>query len=565
MTDYDISKLYIKYNEDVLNHKIVTSKYIYQACERMRAWFSRSDIYFDYDDVDQKIKFMQKLKHSKDVFAGKPFILEPYQTWIVANVVGWKYKDNNDRVISEALLVLSRKAGKTFFASALMLAIIITDKTPGAEGYMIANSSQQASICFNHCKDQCKSIDPNGKIFSRYRSTIRIPLLESYIQVLSSDTERLDGFSPSIFCVDEYHSAKSSELWSILRTGQGIRRNGLGIIISSCGFLIGEEYPLYGECEKAKKVLSNQLEEDTLFAALYQLDDDDDWKDENNWLKANPTLDVTVTRKYLREQIKSANNNKLLEVSIKTKNFGVWCQSSEVWFNYDFLKSKTQHIDLHDYDGEDCFMGVDFSTSDDLSAFVVLIPPNEERDLNPNKFIIKPFVYIPANALEVSSNRSLYKYWINNNYATLTEGNVIDTLQILNYQLEISKYLEIVDIAFDQYFALDWQIHAEEEGLHITKHNQSLAAFTPSTDFFEMIMAKDLVILDDNPIFLWMFGNVEMKRNETYNTKKPTKANNNVSNKIDAVIATLEAITSYNADRGHLYGSVWAISEDDNK
>ena len=178
MIDYDISKPYIKYNEDVLNHRITTSIYIYQACERMKSWFSKEDRYFDYYDVEKKIRFMQKLKHSKDHFAGKQFILEPYQTWIVANVIGWKYKETGDRIVNEALLVLSRKAGKTFFASALMLAIIMTDGLPGAEGYMIANSSTQASICFNHATSQCKSIDPNGKIFQRYRSQIRIPLLD---------------------------------------------------------------------------------------------------------------------------------------------------------------------------------------------------------------------------------------------------------------------------------------------------------------------------------------------------------------------------------------------------
>lgn len=561
MTNYNTEKKYIQYNEDVLNHKVVTSTYIYQACVRMKKWFNRDDIYFDYGDVDKKIKFMQKLKHSKDFFAGKNFILEPYQTWMVANIIGWKWIESGERVISEALLLLSRKSGKTFFAAALLLAIIVTDNTLGAEGYLIANTRQQANIGFDHLSKQCKSIDPRGKIFSRYRSQIRIPILDSYVQVLSSDTNSLDGYNPSVFIVDEYHATTTTENWSILRTGQGIRRNGLGIIISSCGFLIGEEYPLYGECEKAKKVLSDKMEEDTLFAALYQLDDGDDFRDENNWIKANPTLDVTVTRKYLREQVKSANNNKSLEVSIKTKNFGVWCQSSEVWFDRDYLKSKTQHIDLHDYEGEECFMGVDFSMQDDLSAFTVLIPPNEERKLNPDKFIFKPFVYIPEAALEKSSNRSLYNYWIRNKYATLSEGNVIDTLKILDDQLQINEYMSIVDIAYDQYFSLDWQIHAEEEGLTITKHNQSLAAFTPSVDFFEYIMAHDLVVLDDNPIFLWAFGNVEMSRNETFNTKKPRKANNDVNNKIDPVIAGLEAVTAFNNSRGHHYGTVWSITE----
>lgn len=565
MSQIDNDKIYIQYAQDILSGKIKAGWFIIKACQRMLDWFDRDDIWFDYDDVDLKIRFMQKLKHTKAPHTGQQFILAPYQSWMVANIIGWKWiedeQKSTNRVINTALMMLSRKAGKTFFASALMLAIIVTDKQVGAEGYMISNTARQAGIAFEHATQQCRSIDPEGLIFTRYRGSIRIPALQSYVQILSSDTNTLDGLSPSVFIVDEYHASKTDELYNILRNGQGVRKNPLGCIITTAGFLIGEQYPLYAAWMNAKDVLSGAKKEDTLFAAIYQLDEHDDWLDESNWIKSNPTLGHTVDYKYLREQVTSALNNSMAEVSTKTKNFNCWCQSSETWFSYEVLKSKVQHVDLHDYEGEDCFMGVDFSMQNDLCAFVVLIPPNPDRKLNPDKFIFKPFIYIPDQALEQSANKVMYQQWIRSGIAKRTPGNVIDTLQVLDDQLAIGEYLNIVDIAYDQYFALDWQIHAEEEGLHITKHLQSLAAFTPSTDFFENIMAQNLVILDDNVIFIWMFGNVEMARNERTNNKKPMKANNNKNNKIDAVIASLEALTAYNASRGHAYGRVWAITE----
>ena len=566
MTNYNTSKKYIQYIEDILNGNIKSCKYIKQACQRMKDWFNMDDRYFDYNDADLKIKFMQRLKHTKAPHTGQPFILEPYQAWMVSNIIGWKWivdgQKTDDRLINNALLMLSRKAGKTFFAAALMLAITITDKQVGSECYMIANTSGQAAIAFEHLSNQCKSIDPDGIIFSRYRSQVRIPALQSKIGILSSDTSTLDGLNPNTFIVDEYHASKTSEVYNILRTGAGVRKNPLGLIITSSGFLIGDQYPLYAAWKNAKDVLSGVKTQDDLFAAIYQLDDGDDWTDESNWIKSNPTLGKTVTYKYLREQVIAAKNNADLEVSIKTKNFNLFCHSSETWFAYEYLKSKSQPINLQDYTGEDCFMGVDFSMQNDLSAFVVLIPPNPDRKLNPDKFIFKPFIYIPDSALETSPNKINYKRWINSGYAKRTPGNVIDTLAILRDQLAIGEYLNIIDIAFDQYFGLDWQIHAEEEGLHITKHPQSLAAFTPSTDFFELIMAKDQVILDSNPIFLWCFSNVEMMRNETTNNKKPGKANKDKNNKIDAIIASLEALTAYNVDRNHQYGGVFAITQD---
>ena len=135
MTNYNLDYAYIQYNEDVLNEKIITGKYITLACLRMKSWFNRNDIYFDYDDVELKLRFMKKLKHSKGKYAGKNFLPLPYQEWITANIVGWKWTSTNTRVINTALLMLARKAGKTFFAAALMLAIIMTDKEMGAETY----------------------------------------------------------------------------------------------------------------------------------------------------------------------------------------------------------------------------------------------------------------------------------------------------------------------------------------------------------------------------------------------------------------------------------------------
>ena len=129
MTEYDTSKVYIQYVEDVLNDRITTCKYVKQACQRMKDWFDKDDRYFDYSDADQKIRFMQKLKHTKAPHTGQPFVLEPYQAWIVAHIIGWKWiidgQKTDDRLINNALLMLSRKAGKTFFAAALMLAITV--------------------------------------------------------------------------------------------------------------------------------------------------------------------------------------------------------------------------------------------------------------------------------------------------------------------------------------------------------------------------------------------------------------------------------------------------------
>jgi phage terminase large subunit-like protein len=111
MTEYNISKLYNQYCEDVLNKRITACKDIILACKRYKEWFKRDDIYFDYEDVDKRIKLVSKMKHWKGKCAGQPFILLPYQQWIFANLFGWKYKESALRVTRKALLFVARKAG----------------------------------------------------------------------------------------------------------------------------------------------------------------------------------------------------------------------------------------------------------------------------------------------------------------------------------------------------------------------------------------------------------------------------------------------------------------------
>lgn len=112
MTNIDLSKTYWKYADDVINNRITTGKYIKLACERMLEWADRDDIYFDTSDVDKKIRFVQKMKHSEGKHAKENFILLDYQQWIYANIFGWKYKNTNKRVTKNVLLLMSRKSGK---------------------------------------------------------------------------------------------------------------------------------------------------------------------------------------------------------------------------------------------------------------------------------------------------------------------------------------------------------------------------------------------------------------------------------------------------------------------
>lgn len=541
MKQIDYTKPYVKYAIDVIEERILAGKYIKLACQRYLSWFNREDLTFNYNDVDKKIKLISKLKLRE----GGNFILLPYQAWIISAIFGFYYKDFPDtRVINNVLLLTARKSGKSTFASAIAIVCAICDDEISPEIAFIANSAKQAGLLFKYCSELCKSIDPDNKIFKRMRSDIIIPQIDGQINVLSSDTSRLDGRSDNCFIQDEGHEAKSFELWNVLRTGQGARKNPLAISISTAGFNIGETYPLYSQWDYNCKILEGDYEDDGWFSAIYQLDEGDDWKDESVWIKANPSLGITVSYKYMRDQIRQAIQTPSNEVSIKTKNLNMWCQSSDVWIPYEYIDKVSEKVNLDDFIGDECYMGVDLSSISDLTSFSVLFPPNEERKKWPDKFVFKTFVYIPQEALENSVNANTYKLFKREGYAKVTSGNVVDYDYILDEQKQINKLHTIINIGYDAYNATQWAINATNEGLLLEPYSQSLGNFNKPTKFLEMLIKSGKCVIDKNPCVKWCFANVELKFDYNDNCK-PMKAQNDKAKKIDPVISMIESLGMY--------------------
>lgn len=543
MTYINYEKLYNQYARDVIDGNIIACKAIHQACERYISWFDRKDIYFDYDDTDRKIRFIQKLKHSTGVHNGHNFILLPWQAWVIAGIFGFKYKDTGTRVIKNVFLFLSRKTGKTALAAAISIACSIVDNEPGAEIDLVANSAKQASIAFDHCYNFCESVDPKKQVFKRFRDTIKIPRTNSKIQVLASDSMTLDGYNSSVFIIDEFHAAKDWDLYNVMKSSQGMRSQPLGIIITTAGYLLGD-YPCYQYYTMCKDILSMKKKDDSLFAAIYELDEDDDWKDHNNWIKCTPSLGQTVYETYMQDQVTTAANNVALEVGVKTKNMNMFCQSVNTWIYDDVLRSVMQPISFDVFKDQETYMGVDLSATQDLTAWTLMMPPDKSREFYPDKFIFKSVCYIPKDILDKTSNSGLYKMWVRNGVAKVTSGNVVDYDFILKDQLEQFKDTCLLNVAYDSFNATQWAINATSEGMPLEPFSQALANFNKPTKLLEMLINSGRCVIDANSLVLWAFSNVEIKidSNDNY---KPTKSNGEKNKKIDPVISMIQALGGY--------------------
>ena len=544
MTNFDLNKTYNKYAYDVVNGNIIACKAVQNACKRYISWFDRDDIFFSYDDVDNKIKFVSKMKHSTGIHARKNFVLLPWQQFAFAGIFGWKWNDTGYRVTKKALLFVSRKNGKTALAASLALCCAVADNEQGAEINIVANNAKQAEICYEQTKDYAESIDPKGKLFKRFRRDIKIPITKSVIQVHSSDSMGLDGYNSSAAIIDEFHAAKDWGLYNVLMSSMGMRTQPLMLIITTAGFLTGETYPCYSMYVTSKQILDNIKNDDTLFPLLYELDDGDDWEDENNWIKCSPSLGQTVLYSYMREQIQDAKNNTSLEVGVRTKNLNMFCQSQNIWLSIEKIHSVMEEVNIDDYIDEIAFGGCDLSVVCDLTAHAICIPPNPDRKLYPDKFIFKQWSYIPEDAIENSPNKEYYKEYIRRNQAYKTAGNVVDYNYILKDQLKLNSKLQIIDYGYDAYNATSWAISAEQQGLPLCIYGQTLGNFNKPTKFFEMLVRSGKCVIDKNIVTDWCFSNCELCFDHMENCK-PVKANGEKNNKIDCVIAILESLGCY--------------------
>ena len=551
-----IQDKYLKYAQDVVSGKQVTGKIIRLACRRYLDFMNDTRYEFRPDKCERVLSFISKLKHYQGKCAGKPFVLEEWQKWIIYSIFGFYYKGSNERLVKKALITVGRKNGKSMQIAAIALYMLIADGEPAAQVLNIANNTKQAHLLFEMQQKLVKCLDPKHKYTKTLRDSIQVPKTSSYSQVLSSDSSGHDGSSPSTYILDEVHEMKDSKLWDVMISGTGFRVSPLGICISTSGFLLNGF--LHNYRDVCIDILEHRKEDDEQFAAIYELDDEDDWKDEKNWVKANPNLDVTVTRKYLEGQIRSAINDSALEVSVKTKNFNMWVSSKEIWISDDKIRKVMSPVNLDDYKDEDCFMGVDLSAVSDLTSTTVMFPPNPDREINPDKFVFKTIIYLPESELTENVNSYLYMIWKRENYLKVTSGNVVDYDYILKDQININDKNYVVNVAYDKWNATQWAINATEEGLPLTPYSQALGNFNGPTKTLERLIRTGMVVIDNNPIVRWAFSNVTLKLDQHENAK-PTKANNEKSKKIDPVISMIQSLGGYLENPRYSDGQVLAV------
>lgn len=535
----------IDYIDGVKSGKIKAGLHERNAVNRFMKDMDRDVFVFREDEVQMVIDFIRLLQHATGVHAGNPFELEGWQVFIIMNLYGFYLKGTKLRRFNNAYIEVARKNGKTAFSSALALYHLIADGEGDAQVLLAANSREQAKIAYDMTRKFVRKLDPDEEFLRSFRADIFFDETDSQLKVLASDSSKLDGYNCSFGLIDEYHSASTSEVRDVIRSSQGMRENPLLITITTAGF--DKTLPCYELRTVCSEICSGLKEDDSTFTLIFALDESDDWKLEKNWRKSNPNLGVTVNPAFIQKQVTQALNSPSDEVGVRTKNLNEWMDSADTWIADDYLLKYTGNVNLMDFDGADCYIGVDLASNVDLTAVSYLFVKDDI-------YHFRCDFYLPTESLKTRADRDMYKEWKRSGHLTTTAGNVTDYDYITRDLLEVGEVCNIVDIYYDKYNSTQWAITSTEEGLPLKPYSQTIGNFNAPTRELERLILSGRVVLDDNPIFRYCFRNVELKSDHNGNVK-PNKGMD--KRKIDGVIAAIQALAAYHDNTGTGNGQIY--------
>lgn len=533
-----IDRKYTEYAEKVLSGEIVAGELMKLACKRFMAYLKSDSVVFDEKKADKVVNFIEKLKLSTGKFANKNFKLSEWQKFVIYYVYGLVNKDTRLRITRECYLQLSRKSGKTALASAMALYHLVADGENDGQVIFAANSTAQAQLAFTMATNYVSYIDPKGKYFKKYRDSIKFPVTKSIMKVVSADANRLDGLNISAAVIDEYHAAPNNAVSEVLSSSVGMREQPLIIYVTTSGFDLTS--PCYTMRNTCVELLHNKLQDDSLAAFIFELDEEDDIEDPKNWQKCQPNLGLTVTEDYIKSELVKAKNNPSLMTNFKTKILNKWVASAVgEWIPSEYILKCSDKVDLEKWGDYTCYVGLDLSSVSDMTAISVLIFDNINQ-----KYNFKNYYFLPQSALQESPNREKYRVWNEQGFLHLTSGNVVDYDYILNLIQKINTVVPIEAIAYDSWQSTALIIKLTELGFNCQPFSQSIGSMNRPTKHLEMIARNGHLVIDDNPITRWMFSNCELKE-DWNNNQKVQKMNKMSENKIDGVAAMCDALGYY--------------------
>ena len=487
--------------------------------------------------ADFAVNFIECLCHTKGTWAGKPFLLLDWQEQIIRDLFGI-VKPNGYRQFNTAYIEIPKKNGKSELAAAVALLLCCGDGEQRAEIYGCAADRGQATIVFDVAADMvrmCPALNKRCKILASQKRIIYTPT-NSFYQVLSAEAYSKHGFNIHGVVFDELHTQPNRKLFDVMTKGSGdARMQPLYFLITTAG--TDTNSICYETHQKAVDILEGRKVDPTFYPVIYGAGQEEDWTDPKVWKKANPSLGETIGMDKVKAACDSARQNPGEENSFRQLRLNQWVKQAVRWMPMEKWDACAFPVNPEELEGRVCYGGLDLSSTSDLTAFVLVFPPEDDEE----PYYILPYFWLPEETLPIRVNRDHVPYdvWERQGFIQTTEGNVVHYGYIEKYIERLGEKYNIREIAFDRWGAVQMVQNLEEMGFTVVPMGQGFASMSPPTKELMKLTLEKKLAHGGHPVLRWNMDNIFIRTDPAGNIKAD-KAKS--TEKIDGAVATIMAL-----------------------
>ena len=528
----------VEYAHLVCKGEINVCRDVRLSCQRFINQLENSDWQYVFDEKFPQhfLNFAATLKHTKGPDAGKPVVLEPFQILFICAIYGFRgKKDRNVRMVTDVILFIPRKAGKSTLTAAIALYELLFGES-GAEVFTLATNREQATIVFDAAKGFIENL-PTGlqRLFNPSKYEIKkVGDSQSVFKALSRDTKKTgDGKNPSCVIIDEAAQIVDRNAIEVLHSGMVARQNPLRIYITTASFT--KDTKFYEDVSMYQSMLNGEATDNPRwFGLLYGLDPQDDWRDKTVWAKANPMHGISVFENAIEARAEEAKHKPAALNEFLCKTLNIFVSANSAWLDRDYWDKSTE-LD-NGKEPEAVFIGFDLAATRDLNAVCTLKRYGELDYRAEFKFFLPEAGYelIPKHYADI------FRVAVDSGILKLTEGNVMDDREISDYiKAQCEKY-NIREVGYDAYNAASLVARLHDAGIPVKKVGQGMAVLSNPSKYVEKLILNHQIKHDGNPFVGWQLGNCEVYEDVNGNIKI-RKNEADKSAKVDGIVAMIIA------------------------
>lgn len=492
MTRKSYKAVALAYARAVTSGEKIAGKEIVQSCTRFLKDIERDDMELRSREPDLVISIIEKTMVHKqgetltgESLMGKPLRLEPWQIFLVYNLLGFYYKNSDERRYKEAFIMIPRKNGKTTFIAALAWGVALLERKSGATIYIVSGSQKQACQSFDfilhslrasHMIEDFRVLNNNAEhsISYQFKDDAGQPVGSVRIEALAANPDAQDSFNCNIAIADEIHSFKKASQYNRFKEAMKAYTNKLMIGITTAGD--NQNSFCYRRLEYALKVLDGTVKDDTLFAYIGRADKDDagnvDYTSPIQHEKANPNYGITIRPEDIMAEAMQAQNDPQQRKDFLSRSLDIYTSAMTAYFNIDEIRASDAQYNwtLEELSKMkiDWYGGADLSKLHDLTATALYGIYGDVGIIIPHAF----FPVVAAHQKADEDNIPLFG-WEEDGWLTMCNAPTVNHADVINWFLSMKKRgFRIRQVGHDRKFCREYFVGMKEAGFVIIDQPQ---------------------------------------------------------------------------------------------